>query len=791
MKNNNFRLKYEEFIRNLSKVRGLMGLECNIKKISEFVYQSKLGDNSELEKVLLSNLQTIGKRVLLIADTNSGKTYTILKTFNSIKNDEDTIHIKVILTPKRVQNTQNQTMYSDLFKTVAIVGGTSIDIDKLIEEEFALSIVYDRMNILPKLKSEIEEKTNKQVVFSIVIDETHDLIKDYYRNTKANPCLDRIRETLEELRSCSSVTYMTGTFENCYTLDFNEIVFCEKEVENDPIVLRRFTCPKTMAFEKFTLNRVNDVLTQGKKVLIMVNSFDTIEELETTLKKEGYKVANLTSKSKTEYKTIAGIEYKSKEYAQIVNGIFPNVDCLICTSILTEGSSITRFAGEEKEIVPIFCYDINSYSMLDAKQFYSRLRMGAKELHFIEVASMEMKDEYEVEETLLEILEKEMKVYLNSYKGFQQLLEATKTIATDVTTGEIDWEAVDKMIINVLNQQTFHNRKSDLSKVIRYINHEIFFDVNKCMNDIYNKYERQFLDLTFVKKLRMERMFNCIVEDVIDTSNELEILDNKKIAFEIEMCNIRKSLEKMATDDFCEAIVELEESTSRITKIGSKESEIFASLLAYRDTEQIVKAFETDTQELLLEQCVIDEIKTLSKNEVATIEDRINEQECELDEVANRVVKSSCYETIKKGVRSGLKVNEVVALFKKYDSNEKVNVYIREQQIIDNNKAFEKGNLMPGIAANEQYVVLREIDKVRGDKKVFTISDDLVSSLNQKLTKITGQKWTTLGVRRFIKEVYVFNEEKEKTYYTDEKGKRHSKTTTTLRIKGIRKQHSI
>ena len=797
--NNNFKNLFDEFLRNLPIIRKEMGLNDILTKTSEFVFDGKLANNENLMNEIKGIFKSVGRKVFLIAPTNSGKTYTILNTFNELEKENGVIAINVIVTPKRIQNVQNETIYGN-FNTMAVIGGVNFKLNDIMENK-TYSIVYDKIDILLDIKKEIETHFDKKVKFNIVVDEVHDLIKHQFRNTKANPCLDRIRDTLKELEDISNIILMTGTFSNCYSLDFDEIIFCQPKAEYSVETVKLFYCPQSMEFSKFSLNRLVDILKEGNnKLCVRVNSFIVIENLQASLKLQGYNVEVLTSKDKEEKIVEGRVEYKSKTYAQLVNGIFPDVDVLLCTCILDEGSNIVSVEnGKKANIVPIFLYDNNNFSMLDAKQFFARVRFGVNNACFICDKVEERKDEYDVGETLLDIVKNEMKVYRHSYESFKAFLEATKMIATDIETGDVDWEAVDKQMISTLNYMTAHGRKSNLNNVIRYENHVVVFDYNKCMNDMYDKYERQLINLSFMKKLAIEKIFSCKIEEVFQTENELEVIDYKDTIFAKELASVKECLEVINSDEKeeIEGLVSLEKVNKQnlleqrleeIKAIGSKDSEIFTSLVNYVDVNEVVKAFEEDKQEDLLRNYVVEEVKALDKDEIKAINERIAGNDTTLTPRAERVVKSECYSLMKQGVKCGMNLTSVIKLFE--NGIVGVGNYIREEQIININKDYERGSLTPGIAANEQIVMIKEIKKARSGKIEFTITDDLVEKLVVKLSKTTGQNWSKLGVRKFIKEVYIFSETKKRNKYKGEDGKEHTTTITTLKVKGLRKQHT-
>ena len=790
----------KDFMANYRQIRSYLDKKDIVKDSKVLSYQNKLNDNEEILKELDNWCKNNGS-YFLAAPTGSGKTYTfssILKKYVCAPLNEFTI--VSILEPTVVLCEQAAKLYN----MQAIVGGENeIDLTRMS------ACVIDKVEIFLEKKKELEEKGHK-VRFIFVLDECHDLISDQFRSV----ALRKVARVMEELKGQSSIIYTTATFDNCYTLDVEHFLFCDPQNEFSVGKVVEFRQQEGVPFE----NYINTILLQeldkkdGTKFCIRINSKNIIESIKHELAQKGYRVETLTADDKKtkvvkeeyidekgEVKSRTKVEYVNKTYASVLQGIVPeDIDVLLVTCLLDEGVSFNQLSDGSKprNIVPCFVYNIKNYNLLDYKQFVARFRFEL-DMSYIFVARQD--DVIQEEISLVDVVKFYKDDYYNDLLSFKLSLDAAKKRHKD------NVDKIEKEMRFLLSEVTVDGRDgNNLNETIIYENGEIIFDVNKYFNNMYNKYMQQFLTNNTSRVYMLSKMFACEIE--IDTTPLLEIHELAKFSDvvvdntiaklqDIALLSEEQVVEKVMKDTglvFCDKKEYVDFLLTTMNKrVDCARAKDLTALCKHNDniTEvlDVVMFGRKEDVKAIVHTYIQNDFSSLSEQEMIELKAYFESGMSVESETCKCILDSSYKELLKRAYEFSIPFNTIIKVASEKSISD-FRYYLKEIQAIVNNKILTSGNTMKGagVAFREQEKLVFKVNMLKGTKKTFVITNEILEELVSYLNKETSKKdWTKVGVKKFIKLVYTWNEREVKTYDEDGKGKK----SKVLTIKDLRKQH--
>ena len=783
----------KDFMGNYRQIRSYLDKNDIIKDSKIMSYQNKLNDNKEILKELEKWCSNNGS-YFLAAPTGSGKTYTfssILKKF--VKNTPSESVIVSILEPTVVLCEQA----SKLYNMQAIVGGESdVDLERMS------ACVIDKVEIFLEKKKELEEKGRK-VRFIFVLDECHDLISDQFRSV----ALRKVARVMEELKGQSSIIYTTATFDNCYTLDVEHFLFCNPTHEFSVGKIVEYRQQEGVPFE----NYINTILLKelekknGTKFCIRINSKNIIESIKYELTQKGFKVETLTADDKKtkvvkeeyiengEVKFRTKTEYVNKTYASVLQGIVPSdIDVLLVTCLLDEGVSFNQLSDGTKprNIVPCFVYDMKNYNLLDYKQFVARFRFEL-DMSYIFVARQD--DVISEEIPLVDVVKFYKDDYWNDYQSFELSLRAAKIRHKD------DEEKIEREMRFLLAEITVDGLDgNNLNETIIYENGKIIFDVNKYFNNMYNKYMQQFTTNSIARVAMLERMFACNVEidnNQLDTIHELakfsDVVVDDTIAKleEVQHLNDKEVVEKarqelgLVFQDKKEYVDFL--LTTMNKRVECARAKDLTNLVQHSDNlQEVLELAQSGKKEeikALVHTNIQKDFGSLSEQEVIELKAYLENGMSVDSPTCHGILDSSYKDLIKQAHEFGLSIERIIKVASERDISE-FRFYLKETQAIVNNKIIMGGEFYKGagVAYKEQAYLVMFINEMRQGAKTFVISNDVIDTLIKKMKGVMKKDYTKIGIKKFVKLVYSYNEREVST-----KGKK----SKVLTIKDLRKQH--
>ena len=285
------------------------------------------------------------KKIYLEANPSYGKTYHFAQLGNLIKSQKSIYNRLIFCTPRLIIQEQIANTLSVDF----ILNGDS-NLKELKDSDKIITSTYNSLHLIAN------QITDNDL---IVIDEAHELLRNFYSRFKENknPYYNKILQTL--YNSTSSLVLMSGTptntFHELLNLKHLKIV---KEKENKTLININFfdIKAKEMAYrfcEKYTEEFPEDCLN-----IIYIKNINDCGEIAIYLNDKGFKSRALTSKNKSDdvYLNVSK------------NNIIPkDIQFIITTNVISVGTNIynTNIGG----IVMI-----DEYDPIEIKQFSKRFR---------------------------------------------------------------------------------------------------------------------------------------------------------------------------------------------------------------------------------------------------------------------------------------------------------------------------------------------------------------------------------------------------------------------------------
>lgn len=764
--------RFKEFLTHYKKIRSYLGLNSNLdNQFKVFNYTKYLGDNDNITKELVDILTSTNQKVLFVAPTGAGKTFSFMNIFNLVKqkNKEKEIiddyllkevdgevevwesfqeverqAINILFTPKRIQNIQNQNKYDNVKSITMKVSITPEDISNYKN----FSVVYDKSSeIISTLETLVGiNDFSKMYYFNVVVDECHLLTSaTSYRKDG----LKRLQDLLElVVREGGNVIYTTGTYDNCYMLDFEKAIVCNGIESSNVNRVEEIICQTGMDSKDFVTSMVANELKKNNKVLLRINSKGIIDNLKTHIEKQGYKVAILTAEEKetsTLYKKI--IEESALDNAY---------DLYIFTCILDEGVTIDTMNGNSTitNIIPMFFLDREA-SLLDYKQFAARIRWNIEKTILL-VDKHESKLEEIV--SLQDVVKYESEDYVRFYNSFVKLLEGFNLLYKDETK-------VKESIEKILNEEDFFGKVNHMH-LFTYEDNKIRFDYFDCFNRIFNKYMYQFLNYDVERRHYLQELFSVEVVSRYAKDSELTqtYTDYTSIKFD-------EFLEELATkEDKQEEF--LEGKVDRVVKRDKRFTQL-KDLMKYTNINEsvaIVKSNVTKEITHIIREYEKEEFLKLDSDDVKKIDIYISKENGDiLTTAAKRVVDSSYFDLVKKASNLGINLDKFKEVCKSRTYSQTLD-YLKEEQVIQNNKNI-RSNHIAGRSCMDQNVFVIIINNYKNGKQQVTLRENDLIEIKTLMCKATGNSWTKQSIKKYLLMVYNVNIEDKKYVVKDLKYK--------------------
>lgn len=753
--------------------------------VQELEYNNYLLDNEQIKEKMLELMNTEGEH-FIYSQTGSGKTYSIVDCFRTLSEVEQNPTFEDVMTwvetldNERLKNDcrECETLAKDLycireakmFSNILMVPARSQTLQAAEEYNLEAVVGNDENNRLDLFKSqnivsvydkaaEIYEVIDKctDIKCRLIIDESHLLCMAKYRS-KAIEELEKLKELV--LLKGGSVIYLTASYmAMVYLKDLKNVLFCNKKnIERNFKELNLYVNTKDRKIQDFTF----DVL-QDKKGLVRYNNKETQKALKNKLEEDNKTVCYINSDEKDSItdKETNKTTYKNKMLDSVINNSqLPEIDFGFATSLLDAGTNIKGVNGiQDPNFNPFYVIDTSTnLNMLNIEQFSNRLRFKVNSYNILINNVVSDKDYNLSLEDIIKFQAEKLEKQLKFLKGEEELLR-------ELYAGKENLEeAIERAMLNTLEcENNFDNLKNSYGGSITYSKKTGFkveykYFLNYCL-------ERYYLTLYYNRDLfinELQELFNVKVNVIENTESSGEnVSETYKIKYKEELLDyylqhqelpdwttldIKKLIKRYMTatnTDLNEAIIEVLSNSELV--IDKKLNEKCQSVL-----KSISKAEKSILKDVLRGDKQVKDINNEKvRRNVGIIVD-------------NKKVKEKLQKTLKKG----LELDEVL---EHYDINndKSLNTYVKEKQVIQNNKNYLLDErLLYDHASYDQYVVLDFIKNVKNYQifeKRKTDKEDKIDELMKILKDKTGHEYTRRKLINFIKSIYNYREIEEKT----------------------------
>lgn len=269
---------------------------------------------TERRKEIIELLEKEGLH-LLVAPTDSGKTYSFMNKYDGIFRELSKMYKNrafLMACPNRIQNEQNHKSYG----VYALVGGVKINI-----EEDITSMVYE------KAEEVLKEYAGSDLEITLVIDEAHQLM---YAQNYRREAINALEKLTDMAFNTLHITATPQTLKAYYS--YNNIYEFELENAKDANNFEKLFVVQTEDIQSSLIHMVKSIVAQGKQAMVLIDSKDSIATYEEFLKGHSINTRSVIQENK-----------KGNEvYDSIINkSIIPHdVDVLLGTSALECGTNI-------------------------------------------------------------------------------------------------------------------------------------------------------------------------------------------------------------------------------------------------------------------------------------------------------------------------------------------------------------------------------------------------------------------------------------------------------------------
>lgn len=297
---------------------------------------------------------TSEQRILVDSPTGSGKTTAFLDAFKAL--ESRTQHFYIFAMPTIALTLQNAHRHN-----ITAIKGQTRDLFKVIYKDVknggrAFISTYDMVPVLIDFLRTIE---NRNITFSLVVDEIHKFVMDYDTNYRH----EAIGKLYEISQKAKTFVGLSGTIDDIYKEEFDKVVRIDNGQAASPCIDFAVYTYEKRKNALPELAQLIETWTAHRRLLIYIQSKKKIDQLRQTLRRKGIKVRtiNANSKSNRTYKQL--IEHET---------IDDDVQVILTTSVIADGVNIQN--GLEWEVIAVCNEFSNLFNYSSIKQISNRLR---------------------------------------------------------------------------------------------------------------------------------------------------------------------------------------------------------------------------------------------------------------------------------------------------------------------------------------------------------------------------------------------------------------------------------
>lgn len=293
------------------------------------------------------------QRVLVDSSTGSGKTTSFLNAFKELESEKK--HFHIFATPTIALTLQNAGKH----QVMSIKGQTKNLFQNVYQYVKSGRRVFISTYDMTPILIEFLRKIEKQITFTLVVDEYHKIVSDYELSYR----YEAIKNLYEVSKQAKSFVGLSGTIDDIYKNEFEAVIKIDNGNPQSPC----------QDFAVYTYEKKENALAElvqlieiwitKRKLLIFIQSKKKIEQLKKVLQRKKIKVRtiNANSKSNLTYKQLVDTET-----------IDPDVQVVLTTSVIADGVNIQNEMNWEVMAVCNDFSDLFNYSSI--KQISNRLR---------------------------------------------------------------------------------------------------------------------------------------------------------------------------------------------------------------------------------------------------------------------------------------------------------------------------------------------------------------------------------------------------------------------------------
>ncbi|CAM5734434.1 hypothetical protein SAFG77S_11622 [Streptomyces afghaniensis] len=310
------------------------------------IYENK-GAFMKLQEILFSP-ENRGKRLLLVADTGSGKSYAITRIIHTLNeqihsstsNQHSSNKFSIYSCPRRALiNNLKRDFESDGYSTM-LTGSdeySSLERERIVKNNSSFLTTIDHAPKIIESKLQMNP-SNDGIPTLMVTDEVHVL-----GTTDASFKLDAVRDYLvaeRRILDAKGVSlHVTATPENLHVSDYDLIIKINQIDHENPFyeakysVLDESTKELKAQFLRTIIEAVNS--NKERKLLIFIEETKWIEDYCKELQKQNIHAIGIIAKKDS--------ERTYEEKMVIDNGVIPQgIQVILSTTVLSSGVSITN-----------------------------------------------------------------------------------------------------------------------------------------------------------------------------------------------------------------------------------------------------------------------------------------------------------------------------------------------------------------------------------------------------------------------------------------------------------------
>lgn len=307
--------------------------------------------NKYLTTEIAKDLLTRNTRILVDSPTGAGKTTSFLNAFKELNSTKK--HFFIFAAPTIALTMQIKEEH----KVFGVTGDTKNLFEAIVSYiksgNRIFVCTYDMTPIVLNLLKKIE----KNITFSLVIDEMHKFVFDY------NYRFEAINNLYHISKQAKAMIGLSGTVDDIYKNEFDMVVKIDNGKPKSPcgdVAVYTYDKKKNALVE---LAELISVWTSDRKLLIFIQSLKTIHKLNKVLERKKINTKIITANSKS-----------NETFKQIVDNrtIDQEVQVVLTTTVIADGVSIDNDINWEVIAVTNDFSNLFNYSAI--KQISNRLR---------------------------------------------------------------------------------------------------------------------------------------------------------------------------------------------------------------------------------------------------------------------------------------------------------------------------------------------------------------------------------------------------------------------------------